>query len=46
MMFQFSKNLVRVKKSINNWLKIYNYHKKKQLCETEEKLMDLYYIFR
>ena len=41
MVFQFSKNLVRVKKSIKNWLKNYNAHKKRQLCEKVENIMDL-----
>ena len=44
MMFKFSKNLVRVRKAIKNWLKIYNAHKKRHLCEKEENIMDLYRI--
>ena len=41
MVFQFSKNIFRVKKSIKNWLKNYNAHKKRQLCEKVENIMDL-----
>jgi hypothetical protein len=41
MMFQFSKNIFRVKKCIKYWLKIYNAHKKRQLCEEEENIMDM-----
>jgi hypothetical protein len=41
LVFQVSKNLVRVKKSIKNWLKIYNAHNKRKLCEKVENIMDL-----